>query len=70
MGKNIFFAVLISLFFINAHSQTRNRFATEQTWELEGSFGFSNITEVDNGNSGVAMTNISFHPYVGYFFLL
>ncbi|HEY5533387.1 MAG TPA: outer membrane beta-barrel protein [Ignavibacteria bacterium] len=69
MGKNIFFAVLISLFFINAHSQTRNRFAKEQTWELGGSVGFSSMAEVHNGNSSTALTNISFHPYAGYFFL-
>ena len=69
MGKNIFFVVLISLFFINAHSQSKNKFAKEQIWELGGSVGFSSITEVDNGNSGTAMTNISFHPYAGYFFL-
>ena len=69
MGKNIFFVVLISLFFINAHSQTKNRFAKEQTWELGGSVGFSSITEVYNGNTHTAITNISLHPYIGYFFM-
>jgi len=67
--KFLFFAVIISLFFIDAHSQIKNEFANEQTWELGGSVGVSSTTQVNYGHTSEAMTNIAFHPYAGYFFL-
>jgi hypothetical protein len=48
-------------------SQTKQNFAKKNTWEVGGSISYSNVTAVNNGETGDAVNTFTFEPYGGYF---
>ena len=60
--------VLLVLTVSDVTSQTKQNYAKKETWEVGGSFSYSNVTSVYNGKTDDhAMTTVKFAPYGGYF---
>ena len=60
------FILISALIYAGANAQS-NKFALKNQVEFGGSFSFSGITDVSNGNSNETSTLITFSPSFGWF---
>jgi hypothetical protein len=68
--KKIFFPTLLVFLLVLSnllHSQSKQNFAFKENWEISGSMSITSTSYVSNGNSGDAVTVVSFSPFLGYF---
>lgn len=69
MKKVILFTVILFMFItsVNLFSQSKKYFAKSNTWEIGGSFSYTNFKYVTDGNESSGITFVSFAPYCGFF---
>lgn len=70
MNKNIFFPVVLIVLIVssNIFSQSNDKFAKSNVWEIGGSFSYMYYKYVNDGNensSGIMI--VEFAPYFGHF---
>jgi len=69
MKKTILLSAAIFILLCNAslHSQMKDKFAKQNTWEISGSFSLKNIKYVSEGKESDGITYMDIMPYAGYF---